>query len=1026
MTGVTLIRTRSMPASSSKSTTCGSSSSVASSHKSSGTNSRLVSPDSTDGYEGGFWGDCLGTLHESLPNICLGGATADRSTTSSSGKKKKRGFSKTNKTVNIVEDDDGGSPDVGNGLKGLAHSLITANSCSSATLVEPDHADTTTRQQRQQKKSKNKSTARERSGGAISPLGVGQFMQLRKKRSLRRPRSCSPPNNNNTTTSSLMMGGWFAKESQQIEDNDSNNAREDTRDPSPSHSKYQTNRKSIIDRRDNNNNGRDAIAASDTPLLLDPPSTNNRSRSVPLDKLLNSNDNGGVNNNNNNRKDRGGAGGNVQASIRSDISKRVCSLNSVGRSRSFGGGTGGGGGGLGNIVDEVNVEPYALKHDEVVTALIDDALQGGSNDIENGNSDYPSSIDGKSSVSASPSRNQSLYASPTRKRPSQQGSGLMSSPNRKKISTPQWMRNKSRKLDERSRSSSSIGGTSRASNVNTSDFFHINCVLHKEKGSSRKNDLPLLSNPPSAVGREASLEKLKEKLSLLSEIESGKYGKGADMLRSDAVAFAVAREYMTSGVDAVETRSILTLRMGFVSMNYGIVLQWDCASGLVKQIVLVKMCRDDFLERSDVEYSNSFSSVADVSEGDMEEDNSIVVSDSSQVEGSPSRAALKTALNSSDDINEQLQVSILNVKQLVAQCDHPRHNSDNDAGGFAWWLRGGGGDDQRPSPAQTAKSNNHNIQPYIRFVFGRHQHVTRAAKFNKGNITWNKRQRNSCLLPSPPEGHRWFDRQDDLIVEVRSRRNTSDATATGGARFAPKPLFNDTSTSSQKRRVSDDPLLAAVTVPLSSIVFGEEEGGKTGALSRLASCLKQRPSKAKDEVSSTNITLPLPMKCCSSAPYGSITLRITRFGEASPLPSRASTTKAAISSPVRTKALKTQVDTTQQGPEGIELLPLTDLISSWVNDGAESSSKSKNKAKMSKIRKGMTWSKRYDPRTKKWSNVNNSSKIRARRGRFKKSKEKEEDKFVLFQVVDRVMGKEEQMQPEKKRFLRSLRRKTKR
>lgn len=1021
MTGVTLIRTRSMPASSSKSTTCGSS--VASSHKSSGTNSRLVSPDSTDGYEGGFWGDCLGTLHESLPNICLGGAAAghssspdkmvdNRSTTSSSGKKK-RGFSKTNKAVKIVEEDDGGSPDIGaGGLKGLAHSLVTANSCSSATLVEPDHADTTTTRQ-QQKKSKDKSTAsssaRERSGGAISPLGVGQFMQMKKKRSLRRPRSCSPPNNKSST----MMGGWFAKESQLIEDNnDNNNAREDTRDPS------------IIERRDNNNNGRDALAASDTPLLLDPPSTNNRSRSVPLDKLLNSTDNGGVNNNNNNRNDRGG--GSVQASIRSDISKRVRSLNSVGRSRSFGGGAGGGGGGLGNIVEEVNVEPYALKHDEVVTALIDDALQGGSNDIENGSSDYPSSIDGKSSVSASPSRNQSLHASPTRKRPQQQqGGGLMSSPTRKKISTPQWMRNKSRKLDERSCSSSSIGGTSRASNVNTSDFFHINCVLHKEKGSSRKNDSSLLSNPPSAVGREASLEKLKEKLSLLSEIESGKYGKGADMLRSDAVAFAVARGYMISGVDAVETRSILTLRMGFVSMNYGIVLQWDCASGLVKQIVLVKMCRDDFLERSDVEYSNSFGSLADVSEGDMEEDNSIVVSDNSQVEGSPSRAALKTAINSSDDVNEQLQVSILNVKQLVAQCDHPRHNSDNGAGGFAWWLRGGGGDEQTP---QIAKSNNHNIQPYIRFVFGRHQHVTRAAKFNKGNTTWNKRQRNSCVLPSPPDGHRWFDRQDDLIVEVRSRRITSDDSATGGARFAPKSLFKDASTSSQKRRVSDDPLLAAVTVPLSSIVFGEEgiEGGKTSAISRLASCLKQRPSKAKDEVSSTNITLPLPMKCCSSAPYGSITLRITRFGEASPLPSRASTTRATISSPVRTKTLKTQVDATQQGPEGIELLPLTDLISSWVNDGAESSSKSKNKAKMSKIRKGMTWSKRYDPRTKKWSNVNSSSKIRGRRGSFKKSKEKEEDKFILFQVVDRVMGKEEQIQPEKKRFLRSLRRKTKR
>jgi len=56
------------------------------------------------------------------------------------------------------------------------------------------------------------------------------------------------------------------------------------------------------------------------------------------------------------------------------MKKQVRSLN-AGKSRSFEGARG-----LGNIVGDANVEPYALKHDGVATALIDDALQGESND----------------------------------------------------------------------------------------------------------------------------------------------------------------------------------------------------------------------------------------------------------------------------------------------------------------------------------------------------------------------------------------------------------------------------------------------------------------------------------------------------------------------------------------------------------------------------------------------------------------------------------------------------------------------
>lgn len=98
-------------------------------------------------------------------------------------------------------------------------------------------------------------------------------------------------------------------------------------------------------------------------------------------------------------------------------------------------------------------------------------------------------------------------------------------------------------------------------------------------------------------------------------------------------------------------------------------------------------------------------------------------------------------------------------------------------------------------------------------------------------------------------------------------------------------------------------------------------------------------------------------------------------------------------------------------------MPLTSFISSWVNDGSDANAKNKNKATMSKV---MMWTKRYDPRTKKWSNVNASIK---KSRSFKKSSKKkydddDDDRSIISQVssvVDLVMGKTE-VQEEKKRF----------
>ena len=725
-----------------------------------------------------------------------------------------------------------------------------------------------------------------------------------------------------------------------------NNNNRDTRDLSPSV--------------DNDHHKRsldegDGSREIDSPQLVDPPSTRKRSRPIPLDKLLHSRKDRGVKTNNNNNTS-------AQPSPPIGIVLRSSSPN------------------LTNA-EKMKIDVYSKRHDDVVTALIDDALQNVSDDF---------------SVSTIEPKRTFLYSSPIRQK--LQG-GILGSPNRKKITTPQWMRSRSRKADEDESvcsvtsslsfctltSNRSISSRlSRVSSVNAVDFFHSKCNLVKAKGTMKDSS----QMTPSAVGRDATFAKLMQKLSILSEIESGKYGKGADMLRSDAVAF-ILQGYI--GVDAVETRSILTVRMGFVSMNYGVVLHWDCASKLVKQVILVKMCRDDFLDRHQIGIFNSGNTI--LTESEIDEDCSTITSVDSRTDHSPGRAHLNP---STDDGQAYLSVSILNVKKLVPQCD--RHNND-----YRWpWSKTSTAVDAK----KKKKPDHSNIRPYVRFVFGRNQHLTKSAKFNKGNITWSKRQRNSCLLPCPPEDQRWFVGQEDLVVEVRSRQKPSSAI---------KSLFKSGTSPQQKHNPTDDPLLAAVTVPLSSIIFDEEDDnntldGKTrSAMSNVARFFKKNSSETKDEPPSTYITLPLPMKCCSKAPFGSISLRITMKTPASQRRTTSLTAPAVYHHPPRKRSPRPKSVVSHQHVEGIELLPLTSLISSWVNDDAETNTKHKNIA-MSKV---MTWTKRYDPRTKKWanvkwSNVNGSIKrSRSVRKSTKKNK-KAADKPIILQVVDQVMGKEEE------------------
>ena len=199
---------------------------------------------------------------------------------------------------------------------------------------------------------------------------------------------------------------------------------------------------------------------------------------------------------------------------------------------------------------------------------------------------------------------------------------------------------------------------------------------------------------------------------MLGDIESGKYGKAADMLQSDAVAFSIQggtdydtdkpsrRGHVRNGSHGsskglsrsdsntaqdgtnetaalsekrramVETRSLLTLRMGFVSMSYGILLQWDSEQKLVDLIVLRKMCRDDFLERTNEEVTDSSTAAAAKSKQSTESSTSgttTLESNESKVTGG---LKLFPLLNEPDQRSKSfLSVSVVNVKHLHTGCE---------------------------------------------------------------------------------------------------------------------------------------------------------------------------------------------------------------------------------------------------------------------------------------------------------------------------------------------------------------------
>ena len=519
-----------------------------------------------------------------------------------------------------------------------------------------------------------------------------------------------------------------------------------------------------------------------------------------------------------------------------------------------------------------------------------------------------------------------------------------------------------------------------------------------------------------------------EKLSMLGDIESGKYGKAAELLQSDAVAFSVqsnaeskkrrghvrssshgssvalsrsdsatiqdgAFETVSSTVvpeqrkPVVETRSLLTLRMGFVSMSYGILLQWDCETKLVELIVLRKMCREDFLERNNedvddspiataTKFTKSSTCAESTASGTTLESNG----SRSQELGMTGLSLFPQLLSEPDQGPESfLSVSVVSVKHIHTGCDlclDSRFFHDQ--------------------PGSKSKDKRNVLRPYIRFVLGKNgaynwcyffflscasshtlwptqtEHCTKPSKLlPNGHLYYYKRHNNSCQLPMPKEEFRWFAGQEDLMVEVRDLKSSPTnrcVSVKGNRKSKHSSDDKDTSKPSAKDEQfsSADPILAVVTVPLSSVNIEDEEDKllpSDGEESVSLTPWKHRKAKkhdfSRDKTSSTNITLPLRMVGCSSTSFGSITLQITVK-----VPRQ---TGVASSSHVATVSERNGA-----AEESIEIGAIARIMQGWAiyDSGAtdDENTKSSSKSRRRKILKPR-WNKKWNPKTKKWNKL---------------------------------------------------------
>ena len=134
-------------------------------------------------------------------------------------------------------------------------------------------------------------------------------------------------------------------------------------------------------------------------------------------------------------------------------------------------------------------------------------------------------------------------------------------------------------------------------------FLHSQCQLQKDSGKGFDPGSVI-----SASGRLSAMAKLVEKMDLLAEVEQDGSLSNAVLTRVPAKNMTLARREANytsrnaSSVDSleergfVETRSVVAVKIGFISLRYGILVHWNIATGLAELIVLRKNCQDSFMK----------------------------------------------------------------------------------------------------------------------------------------------------------------------------------------------------------------------------------------------------------------------------------------------------------------------------------------------------------------------------------------------------------------------------------------------
>lgn len=143
-------------------------------------------------------------------------------------------------------------------------------------------------------------------------------------------------------------------------------------------------------------------------------------------------------------------------------------------------------------------------------------------------------------------------------------------------------------------------------------FLSPNCKLQKDKGNGYEPGTAI-----TCFGREASLEKLRAKTAILGQAisrdDKSCAGNDSDTETSFRHRWGVlkpsTKAEMRRGpvkltkLNPPETRSVLEAKMGFLSLKFGILLQWDKKEGLVDMVVMRKLVTGAFMDVEAVDLS---------------------------------------------------------------------------------------------------------------------------------------------------------------------------------------------------------------------------------------------------------------------------------------------------------------------------------------------------------------------------------------------------------------------------------------